>query len=321
MHYYPYFRGKLYELITIRENAKRMAQANIVPIIEPVKADLAGFKRTVKALIAYDNHFIVIANPQCGEFHDAPHKLSVTLMDTILDSVSGYEKFSIGYIIDPNTDLACVNEFCKEAAFPVSIIHCGYPRGRDLATVLNDNEAVNEHIFVEKYCSHLYRRNFKDRKCILIRDGFIQRKNREYPKEAEHFSDLHITYSDENVEGFGDFLMVGGDYTEGGGPAYAVAIHITFIDRDEDNDMFIKHYISDRVNLPVDPGGKFLEALEKLVEDADSPTSKIYQSDAVQEFKNIYSKQHFPGLGYVKKLSMQHHIELLVKHLGELDGE
>lgn len=30
--YYPYFRGKQYELITIRENAELIARNNIVPI-------------------------------------------------------------------------------------------------------------------------------------------------------------------------------------------------------------------------------------------------------------------------------------------------
>jgi len=38
--YYPYFRGKQYDLITIRENAERMSRANIFPIIEPVITSL-----------------------------------------------------------------------------------------------------------------------------------------------------------------------------------------------------------------------------------------------------------------------------------------
>jgi hypothetical protein len=31
------------------------------------------------------------------------------------------------------------------------------------------------------------------------------------------------------MDGFGDFLIVGDDYSESGGPAYAIAIHLTFI--------------------------------------------------------------------------------------------
>lgn len=33
--YFPYFRGKQYELITLRENAHRLGGTGIIPIIEP----------------------------------------------------------------------------------------------------------------------------------------------------------------------------------------------------------------------------------------------------------------------------------------------
>ena len=35
--YYPYFRGKQFELMTIRETAKLMAERGFCPIIEPVR--------------------------------------------------------------------------------------------------------------------------------------------------------------------------------------------------------------------------------------------------------------------------------------------
>ena len=46
--YHPYFRGKQFELITIRETADLMARANFVPIIEPVKEALKGLERCLK---------------------------------------------------------------------------------------------------------------------------------------------------------------------------------------------------------------------------------------------------------------------------------
>ncbi|MBS1982831.1 MAG: sce7725 family protein, partial [Bdellovibrionales bacterium] len=45
MVYHPYFRGKQYELITIRENASVLAASKFVPIIEPVKEALNGLER------------------------------------------------------------------------------------------------------------------------------------------------------------------------------------------------------------------------------------------------------------------------------------
>jgi len=35
------------------------------------------------------------------------------------------------------------------------------------------------------------------------------------------------------------------------------------------------------------------------------------QIPAVNEFRQLHANGHFPGLGYVKKLSMKHHIETL----------
>jgi hypothetical protein len=112
------------------------------------------------------------------------------------------------------------------------------------------------------------------------------------------------------MDGFGDYLIVGDDYTETGGPAYAVAIHLTYLDADDD-DMFIYHFISDKTASPTDPGGKFKEALAKLVKEIQKPNSLIYKSRACFEYLDLFKKKHYPGLGHIKKLSMQHHIELV----------
>lgn len=132
----------------------------------------------------------------------------------------------------------------------------------------------------------------------------------------EFFSDLHITYAMENMDrGFGDFLTVGDQYRDGGGPAYAVAIHLTYIDPSKDEQMFIHHFLSDSQNTPTNPAGKFREAVAKLIAAVDALNSPILKSNAVAEFRRFHDTGHFPGLGYVKKLSMQHHIETLADFL------
>ena len=121
----------------------------------------------------------------------------------------------------------------------------------------------------------------------------------------------------EGMNGFGDFLIVGDDYSISGGPAYAVAIHLTFIDSDKDDAMYIYHFISDRQDTPKDPAGKFLEALNKLIDKLDEANSKVLETRAVSELRELHSRRHYPGLGYLKKLSMQHHIETLADHFSE----
>ena len=111
------------------------------------------------------------------------------------------------------------------------------------------------------------------------------------------------------MDGFGDYLTVGDNFSETGGPAYAVAIHLTYLGADDD--MFIAHFVSDQTDSPTDPGGKFLEALEKLVRAVRKPGSTIFLSKACNEYLSLFGKKRYPGLGYVKKLSMQHHLELI----------
>ena len=113
------------------------------------------------------------------------------------------------------------------------------------------------------------------------------------------------------MNGFGDFLMVGDDYAEGGGPAYAVAIHLTFLDPDRENVMRIYHFLSTTRDTPTDPAGKFGQALAKLINKLDSNESHLVETTAIREFRELHEKGHFPGLGHVKKLSMKHHIETM----------
>jgi hypothetical protein len=116
------------------------------------------------------------------------------------------------------------------------------------------------------------------------------------------------------MNGFGDFLMVGDDYSESGGPAYAVAIHLTFIDPAQDDAMYIYHFKSDTQDTPTDPAGKFAEALENMMTVIDDPGSNVLETNAVKEFRQLHEDGHFPGLGSVKKLSMSHHIETLADY-------
>jgi hypothetical protein len=79
--------------------------------------------------------------------------------------------------------------------------------------------------------------------------------------------------------------------------------------------MQIYHFKSERQDTPTDPAGKFAEALAEMMRILGAPgSSKVLETGAVREFRSLYEKGHFPGLGYVKKLSMQHHIETLADY-------
>jgi hypothetical protein len=305
--YHPYFRGKQYELITVRENAHILAKAKFVPIIEPVKEALSGLQRTLDAVCDAGGNAVVIVNPHHGVLAEDAESITSLLKDGYLKKTS----VSAGVLLTKYMTLKDALECCKaHSGHQLSLIHAGFPDAKALADALAGQVTPVRHVFFEKHCTKLYRRHFAEKPRILLRDGFERRKNREYPK-LESFSDLHVTFPDESMEGFGDFLIVGDEFSESGGPAYAVAIHLTFIDDDKDNEMFIYHFVSKTQDTPTDPAGKFAEALDLMIKTLDEPSSKVLESEAVKEFRELHKKKHFPGLGYVKKLSMKHHIETL----------
>jgi hypothetical protein len=310
--YHPYFCGKQFELITIRDMAPLMAASGFVPIIEPVREALKGLERALTEICKAEGKAIVIVNPFHGDHAEDGVSISALLEKGFLDKGG----ITAGILLQNNMDtgnaLTCYE---KHKAHSPTFIHAGFTEAKALVEKLGDGLADTSHVFFEKHCHKLYRKHFKGAaKRVLLRDGFERRRNANHPP-VELFSDLHITYEEEDMDGFGDFLIVGDDYTEGGGPAYAVAIHLTFIDPDEDEVMYIYHFVSTTKDTPTDPAGKFAQALDKLVKKLDSGTSNLFESSAIKEFRDLHKKGHFPGLGYVKKLSMNHHIETLADFL------
>lgn len=303
--YHPYFRGKQFELITIRETAGLMAAAKFVPIIEPVKEALKGLERSLTAVSDAGGHAVVIVNPYHGDHSDDGNSISSLLQD----GFHGNDSIAAGVLLKKDMTLSeAVACYDRHKGRRTSFVHAGFTEAKALAERIGSDLPKTRNVFFEAHCGKLYRKHFLDSERVLLRDGFKKRRNADHPS-LEEFSDLHVTFEEEGMNGFGDFLMVGDDYTEGGGPAYAVAIHLTFIDPDKDDAMFTYHFVSTTKDTPTDPAGKFGEALKKLITKLNSGTSKLLETSAIKEFRDLHAKGHFPGLGYVKKLSMKHHIE------------
>ncbi len=216
---------------------------------------------------------------------------------------------SAGILLRAETTLAEATA-CYDAhqAHTPAFIHAGFSDAKGLAVELGTLTKTDRHIFVDGNGVKLSAKHFKNACRVLLRDGFKRRKNKDYPP-VEPFSDLHATFEDEGMDGFGDFLIVGDEFAEGGGLPLVLAIHLTFIDPDQDDMMQIYHFKSKFHVTQKDPAGKFAEALAEMIKAIDAPGSKVYETEAVLEFRELFKKKHFPGLGYIKKLSMSHHIQ------------
>ncbi|WP_413451131.1 sce7725 family protein [Georgenia phoenicis] len=309
--YYPYFRGKQFELIAIREAAPLIASSGFTPIIEPVRESLSGLTKTLGALTEAGAQAVVVVNPRHGDHRYGGHAIRDLLGDH-----RGNDAIRAGILLTSETTTAQAIQYLTDHSSGGSaIIHSGFTDARTLSRTLGD-DAPFWNVFLEAHSNLLYRRHFQGAPRVLVGDGFVQMKNADY-QFIDTFSDLHITYPDRGMDGYGDFLTVGDNYSEGGGPAYAVAIHLTFVDPGQDDAMLIYHFKSDTNDTPTDPAGKFAQAVGKLIATLDSGRSHLFETSAISEFRDLHHRGHFPGLGYIKKLSIKHHLETLSIYHGQ----
>lgn len=309
--YYPYFRGKQFELLAVRESAPLIAAHDLRPVIEPVNENLRGLERALEDLIQAGAQAVVIVNPRHGYFSQENEEI----LQFVLDRAKRTNLITPGILLTSDTRLDRILSVIRECdPYSPILVHAGFSDGKGLRVALSGSSYL--HIFVGDH-RRLHRTALQEisNGDVIIRDGFEVRKNADYG-DIDHFSDLHATFKMEGAVGFGDFLTVGDRYSEGGGPAYAVAIHITVLDPGRDNDMFVLHFVSDTNHTPVDPASKFAEAVAKLKVEASREGSLIQRTNAIREFLDLEQRGHYPGLGFIKKLSMKHHLELMAGYIG-----
>lgn len=80
----------------------------------------------------------------------------------------------------------------------------------------------------------------------------------------------------------------------------------------ENNQIRVKHFVSDSNEDVADIGGKFSEAIDKLVIWCDQNN---LNTSAINVFRDLQQRGHFPGLGTLKKLSIMNHIELVINNI------
>jgi len=310
--YFPYLRGKQYELIALREISDIMAQKSekISPIIEPVK-DSSTLKSTLSELKNKNVNFNIIINPQVGDLINSSEKL----LNIIEEKLNDFNNFQLAIIVNENTNvqnlLADIRE--RDIEFNgIALIHFSITTISNTIDFSDDVNFLYNLIYYQK-TSRRYNRQFDRNTWVGLEDFFIpQVRNADYLLEDDsQFSEEHLYYEQDGNIGFSDFLTIGDSYSETGFLPYAVAIHLSYADTE--NKIRIKHFVSDSNDDASDIGGKFAEALEKLVQWCEE--QNIPDTVAISHFKELYNSGHFPGLGSIKKLSIMNHIELVLKLL------
>ncbi len=309
--YYPYLRGRQFELIALRELVSEdLIGDKVTPVIEPVKLSSTLLK-TLEVFREKNKKVCVVVNPAVGSFMDEMDLLSNTKSKEKILSILKNENFLKTLIMkeDANTNI----EFWEgrgvnKSDFYVVNIDRNYLENykaiyedtQPKSTFINDESAFRRTVRINR---------------ILIEDRFKKAdRNADYNEDnGEFFSEDHLFFKDEKYSGFADYSIIGADFIESGFAAYAVAIHIVHFNSKKE--LLVRHFVSDSNDDIQNPAKKFFEAVTKLYSWVNS--NEIYITKGLQELINHQTNQTYPGLGSVKKLSLMHHLELMNKYLNE----
>jgi hypothetical protein len=311
--YFPYLRGKQYELIALRELAESLGEHGVIhPIIEPVRDSTATFRITSQVLQEHEAKFTAVINPMVGDFssekdNDLDHESLVGIINEFIDD---YNCFYAGILLTSSTDFSHINNLLSDLQgdYSLKLIHLGrIPDIDELGNFVDENN-VTHNLFREQRIIRRYRRIIENDSKVILDDPFNeQRTNADYADDTdEFFTDEHIYYEEDGFAGFADYLTLGESYSDSGFAPHAVAIHLTY--EENNGEIWIHHFVSDSNEDYTDVAGTFGEALEKLIEFIDENN---IESEACDEFREHDRDNHYPGLGSVVKLSVKHHIELV----------
>jgi hypothetical protein len=311
--YFPYLRGKQFELIALRELCTLLPYElrKSSPIIEPVK-NSSTFKSTVKELAQKDINFNIIINPRVGDIKYSKG----AVVEALNSSLNGYSNYQLAIIVDSITDQNIGDLITYIQSIDIefngfTLIHYS-EISNDSIKLLHSELDIKYNVIYFSKTSRRYYREFPRETLVSLDDYFKdQNKNADYLNKESNFSREYRFYKEDGFVGFSDFLTIGDNYSESGFLPRAVAIHISHLNNNEGMIM-VKHFVSDSNEDTSDIGGKFSEAITKLV--SWSQRHQI-NTEAIKIFRSLEESGHFPGLGSIKKLSIMNHIELITKNL------
>ncbi|WP_279610329.1 sce7725 family protein, partial [Burkholderia gladioli] len=143
----------------------------------------------------------IIVNPYHGDHQEN----GASITGLLQEDFRGVNNICAGILLrsDMTVDevMPCYDQHADH--HPV-LIHAGFTEPKALAAALEDGMSGLTNVFIEDHAKLLYRKHFDKSTRILVRDGFKRLRNADYP-EMEEFSDLHVTYGDLGMAGFGDF--------------------------------------------------------------------------------------------------------------------
>jgi hypothetical protein len=307
--YFPYLRARQFELIALRELVAESALREIVAVIEPVKESMSNLNLAHKVFVQYDYSPYLIMNPLKGEKRgDSDFYLNY------LQSIPNVKfKPAFHYSDNINYILQSIEQYNLKEVLIICLENFSDEDG--LKRLINYG-SVSHIMLLEPHKYRSLDRYIKSLNKFYIRldDLFEkQQKNSDFLNIPAHkLSEEHLYYDQDNYQGFSDFTVLTSEYVEGGSTPRAVVIHLSYINVDAEDQIWIRHFTSKSNDSTANVQGKFAEAAEKAVNFCNEFP---LQNAATVELEEYFVEARYPGLGTVKKISIKNHLLIVGNYL------
>lgn len=307
--YYPILRARQFELITIRELAKEgILKDYILPILEPVKESHNNLNLALREFQNSNQNAYLIVNPKFGQ------KNGDTLF--YLDYIHECEEELFIPAFHYGNNHFYIKESIEKYNLKDVMILCGNDISMDddnfkqlaelpqVSSIMMNDPQRNRSL--DRYIKTLC-------KAYIRLDDLFEKqvRNSDFLDIQEHrFSEEHLFYDEENYSGFADYTVLPSEFIDGGSTPRAVVIHLTYMK--ENDQIWIRHFTSETNDSIANVQGKFAEAAKKAVQFCRE--NKLTNS-AIAELEDYYNREHYPGLGVVKKIGIKNHLIVVQEYL------
>ncbi len=309
--YVPYLYGRQEETLALAELAPGLAShGRVVPLVEPVQLNDQLHKK-LSILRTAGAKAMVVANPTRGHI-DTVRKQSdvLTLLAPDLADVA-----HIRPVFRESEGQGLPELLSFLASYPARpvgvLLTTNLISEVDLAAALSGLDYLV--LFAPSVSAMGYSTLIPLNRTIDVGERFIGRSpNAEFIGLPDEFfgNDL-LTWRAAGRAGFSDYTVLPPSYTEGGGGAVALVVHLTFMDT---AGLRVQHFASSAgsrgVNSP-----KWAELLQELEDTLAAHPTRFEATSGLASFRAQYSSRSYTSPGSSKRQQIIHHIQTVAARM------
>lgn len=309
--YSPFLYGRQQELLALEDLAPELARdGRIVPLIEGVKPP-ATLQRKLTVLRAAGAKVYLVANPSRGDLTSsaAQSAWQAALAPELADAAHVFPVFR-------ESDGRGIAEL---TAFLGS-----YPSRRIgvlLTTNLIDPAALAAALsgldyvvfFGPSVSAMSYLPFIPANRSLDVGDRFRgQARNADFAGLTdEFFSNDLTTWRSVGRAGFSDFTLLTTTYTEQGGQAGAIVVHLSYM---AGGSLRVQHFVSDTTTRGND-SVKWSELLQKIEDEVSASPGKFESTNGLDAYRTQHATGNYTNLATSKRQQLVHHLQTVSRRM------